>query len=173
MGGGASFDADEARRKSRKEIGQLRSLEPSAHDNSTCRVNTVHLKDTFGEIETQRGNLHRGRRPLVTFSDDNILAHRCRSAGAVHPINSNCISPQKPDLIRRVKMACNTLNSTLERTPRRSACYPMAEGDIPCKIRYRKNFSAVANRPHEAAHGQQNWEELRCECPMCSSRIKK
>ena len=47
MGGGAGFDADEARRKSRKEIGQLRSLKPSAHDNSTCRVNTVHLKDTL------------------------------------------------------------------------------------------------------------------------------
>jgi hypothetical protein len=89
MGGGAGFDADEARRKSRKEIGQLRSLKPSAHDNSTCRVNTVHLKDTFGEIETQRGNLHRGRLPLVAFSDDHILAHRCRSAGAVHPINSS------------------------------------------------------------------------------------
>ncbi|MGB6325879.1 MAG: hypothetical protein WBG11_08915, partial [Methylocella sp.] len=50
-------------------------------------VNAVNLKPVLGKIETYRGNMHSGRLlSVVAFTDDHVMAHRCRGAGAVHPI---------------------------------------------------------------------------------------
>jgi hypothetical protein len=39
----------------------------------------------LGKIEG--GNIHSGRLlSVVAFTDDHVMAHRCRGAGAVHPI---------------------------------------------------------------------------------------
>jgi hypothetical protein len=47
----------------------------------------VNLKPVLGQIETDCDNLHGGRLlSVVAFTDDHVVAHRCRGAGAVHPI---------------------------------------------------------------------------------------
>jgi hypothetical protein len=50
----------------------------------------VDLKPVLGEIKADSGNLHNGwLLSLVAFSDDHTLAHRCRGAGAIHPIKTH------------------------------------------------------------------------------------
>jgi hypothetical protein len=47
----------------------------------------VNLKPVLGEIETDCDSLHGGRLlSVVALIDDHVVAHRCRGAGAVHPI---------------------------------------------------------------------------------------
>jgi uracil-DNA glycosylase family 4 len=47
----------------------------------------VNLKPVLGEIETDCDSLHGGRLlSVVAFTDNHVVAHRCRRAGAVHPI---------------------------------------------------------------------------------------
>jgi hypothetical protein len=46
----------------------------------------VHLKPLLGEIKTDRGNRHGGRLlSFVAFTDDHVLAHRCRERGPSTP----------------------------------------------------------------------------------------
>ncbi|MFZ0495240.1 MAG: hypothetical protein WBE62_02225, partial [Methylocella sp.] len=41
----------------------------------------------LGKIETDGDNMHGGRLlSVVAFTGDQFMAHRCRGAGAVHPI---------------------------------------------------------------------------------------
>src|ERR1700730_239280 len=50
----------------------------------------VNLKPVLGKIETNRGNMHSRRLlSVVAFTDDHVMAHRCRGAGAVHPIKKS------------------------------------------------------------------------------------
>src|SRR4029077_14705273 len=54
-----SFDADEARRQPLKEWQNVPALELTANDYTTCRVNSVDLKNRLGDIETNcRDRLH-------------------------------------------------------------------------------------------------------------------
>ncbi|MGA9215569.1 MAG: hypothetical protein WBZ54_09985, partial [Methylocella sp.] len=50
-------------------------------------VDAVNLKPVLGKIETDGDNMHGGRLlSVVAFTGDHFMAHRCRGAGAVHPI---------------------------------------------------------------------------------------
>src|SRR5580704_242148 len=61
-------------------------------------VNAVNLKPVLGKIETNRGNMHSGRLlSVVAFTDDHVMAHRCRGAGAVHPIKIGAINRRTQD----------------------------------------------------------------------------
>src|SRR5216684_1691206 len=55
----AGFDADEARRQPLKEWQNVPTLELTANDYITCRVNSVDLKNRLGDIETDcRDRVH-------------------------------------------------------------------------------------------------------------------
>ena len=45
----------------------------------TTNVDVVYLKPVLGKVETDGGNIHRGRLlSVVAFTDDQFMAHRCR-----------------------------------------------------------------------------------------------
>jgi hypothetical protein len=60
MGGGASLQADPARRKLREVAQDLPAAEAALLDNGVVCVDTVNLEDVLGQIEANRCNLHGG-----------------------------------------------------------------------------------------------------------------
>src|SRR2546423_14645826 len=52
-------------------------------------IDAVNLKYALRKIKTDGGNLHGGGSSLWRHTTTTTLGTRCRSAGAVHPINSN------------------------------------------------------------------------------------
>jgi hypothetical protein len=60
MGCGAGFQANHASRQICNEGQHLGTAYFSAQDNATVRPYAVELEDVFGEIYTDRGNLHGG-----------------------------------------------------------------------------------------------------------------
>jgi hypothetical protein len=68
----------------------FRAMQPSSDDDLSGGVNAVNLKPVLSKIETYRGNMHSGRLlSVVAFTDDHVMAHRCRGAAAVHPIRNS------------------------------------------------------------------------------------
>src|SRR5215467_14269956 len=56
---GAGFDANQAWRQSLEECQDVSSLQLPAQDHLAGRVNSMHLKDRLGDIETDcRNRLH-------------------------------------------------------------------------------------------------------------------
>src|SRR2546423_7973120 len=51
-------------------------------------IDAVNLKYALRKIKTDGGNLHGGGSSLWRHTTTTTLGTRCRSAGAVHPINS-------------------------------------------------------------------------------------
>ena len=83
----ARFHADEARFSIAEELNDFRAAQPTLDDDPSGSVDPVNLKPVLGEIETDCDSLHDGRLlSVVAFTDDHVVAHRCRGAGAVHPI---------------------------------------------------------------------------------------
>jgi hypothetical protein len=83
----ARFHADQTRLLSAEERDDFRAAKPALDDDLSGSVDPMNLKPVLGEIETNCDRLHGG--PLlsiVAFTDDHVVAHRCRGAGAVHPI---------------------------------------------------------------------------------------
>jgi hypothetical protein len=58
MRGAARLHADQAGRQPGKEWHHLRSPKRPADNDLTGRINTVNLKNTLGQVEADRGNLH-------------------------------------------------------------------------------------------------------------------
>jgi hypothetical protein len=49
----------------------------------------VNLKPVLGKIEIDGGNMHNGRLlSVVTFTDNHVMAHRCRGPGAVQLVKN-------------------------------------------------------------------------------------
>ena len=64
----------------------LRAAQPSFDDHLFGGVDAVNLKPVLGKIETDRGNMHSGRLlSVVAFTDDHVMAHRCRASGGRPP----------------------------------------------------------------------------------------
>src|SRR3954447_14651648 len=84
---GASFQADDARRQTGKELKNLRSTNtPTDHDHA-IRIDAVNLKHRLRNIETDRANFAHGRLPSMWFvSTQPHYGTRCRGVGAVHHI---------------------------------------------------------------------------------------
>ena len=93
----AGLHADEARVLTAKELDNFRAAQPSLDDDLSSSVDPVNLKPVLGEIETNRDSFHGGRLlSVVAFTDDHVVAHRCRGAGAVHPIKILAPGPPRP-----------------------------------------------------------------------------
>src|SRR3974390_2704084 len=59
MRGSAGFDSNEARRKLLEERQDVTTLQLTAHNHLTLNVNSVDLKNRFGDVETDcRDRLH-------------------------------------------------------------------------------------------------------------------
>src|SRR5436190_17117377 len=71
MRGAARLDADQAGGQPGKEWQHLRSPKRLTDDNLTGRINTVNLKNTLGQVEADRGNLHDGWLP---FARERLMA---------------------------------------------------------------------------------------------------
>jgi hypothetical protein len=57
---GASLNANEARRELREKRQDVPTLQLTADDHLPSRINSMHLKDRLGDIETDcRNRLHR------------------------------------------------------------------------------------------------------------------
>jgi hypothetical protein len=66
-------------------VAQRRDRLLPVDDVSIC-VDAVDLEPVFGEIQTDGGNLHGGRLlSFVAFTDDHVVAHRCRERGSSTP----------------------------------------------------------------------------------------
>jgi hypothetical protein len=61
MRGGASLDAYPATRQVGEEFGNLRPSQLAPDSNLARGVDAMDLEHVFGEVETDRGNLHDGR----------------------------------------------------------------------------------------------------------------
>jgi len=85
----AGFHANQAGPLPSEKFDDFCAAQPSSDDHLSSGVNAVNLKPVLGKIETNRGNMHSERLlSIVVFTVDHIMAHRCRGAGAVHPINT-------------------------------------------------------------------------------------
>jgi hypothetical protein len=62
----ARLDADQAWRQLRNKCQHLRPAKRRANHNLTGRINAVDLKNTLGQVEADRGNLHSGRLPFCS-----------------------------------------------------------------------------------------------------------
>jgi hypothetical protein len=83
----AGFHANQAGFLPSEKFDDLWAAQPSSDGHPSGGVDAVNLKPVLGKIETDRGNMHSGRLlSVVAFTDDHVMAHRCRGAGAVHPI---------------------------------------------------------------------------------------
>src|ERR1700722_15274184 len=79
----AGFHADETRFLITEEIDDFRAAQPTLDDDPSGSADPVKLKPVVGEIETDCDNLHGGRLlSVVAFTDDHVVANRCRGAGA-------------------------------------------------------------------------------------------
>jgi hypothetical protein len=59
---------------------------PSFDDRLSDGVDAMNLKPTLGKIETDHGTMHSRRLlSIVAFTDDHLMAHRYRRAGASTP----------------------------------------------------------------------------------------
>jgi hypothetical protein len=86
----AGFHANQAGPLPSEKFDDFCAAQSSSDDHLSSGVNAVNLKPVLGKIETNRGNMHSGRLlSVVAFTDDHVMAHRCRGAGAVHPIKKN------------------------------------------------------------------------------------
>ena len=86
----ARFHADKAGFLGAEKFDDFCAAQPSSDDHLSSGINAVNLKLVLGKIETNRGNMHSGRLlSVVAFTDDHVMAHRCRGAGAVHPIKNS------------------------------------------------------------------------------------
>src|SRR4051794_28582881 len=82
----AGFHADQTRRERPEVGGHAAARQPPANDNVPIGVDAVDLEPVFGEIQTDGGNLHGGRLlSFVAFTDDHVVAHRCRERGPSTP----------------------------------------------------------------------------------------
>ncbi len=90
------FHANQTRSQISKIADDVRSpqLPPSAH--LAIGPDTVNLKNVLREIETDRGNLHRGRLPsVVAFYNSHLLAHQCRERGPSTPSGHSTLNIRK------------------------------------------------------------------------------
>src|SRR5579872_2389429 len=80
------FHADKARLQSFEEIQNLRAPKAPTHNHRIRCIDAVNLKDVLRKIQTDRDTLHGGRLPsVVAFTDDHVMAHRCRERGPSTP----------------------------------------------------------------------------------------
>jgi hypothetical protein len=74
--------------KAANEGCNIPALKLSPQDDTASGLNAVDLEHSLRKIKTNRGNLHGGRLvPLWRHPATTTSGTRCRSAGAVHPIN--------------------------------------------------------------------------------------
>ncbi len=88
MGGRPGLDANQAARQGCEEVDDLRALQLSSNSDLSRSVDAVNLEHALGEIETNGSNLRRGRLLFLwRLPTTTTSGTRCRSAGAVYPIN--------------------------------------------------------------------------------------
>jgi hypothetical protein len=73
--GRAGLDADQAWRKVSEELQQLRPPQLLSNDDRADGGDAVDLKDSLGDIQTDRGNLHSGRLLSLWRSATTTLWH--------------------------------------------------------------------------------------------------
>ena len=79
----AGFHANQAGFFPSEKFDDLWAAQPSSDGHPSGGVDAVNLKPVLGKIETDRGNMHSGRLlSVVAFTDDHVMVHRCRGAGA-------------------------------------------------------------------------------------------
>src|SRR5258705_2964294 len=81
----ACLHADQTGRQLREEGQYLPAAQRLADDNIAHRINTVNLKNAFGQIQADRDNLHDGWLPwLVVALTASTIWHSDAGSGS-HP----------------------------------------------------------------------------------------
>ena len=87
----AGLDAHEAGWQPREEPDDLRSSQPSTKDDSALLIDTVDLEHVLGEVETNRDNLHGGRRSSLWRLATTTLRHCNAGSGRRPPHQSRSV----------------------------------------------------------------------------------
>src|SRR5215472_15413628 len=82
----ASFHADKTRLERPEAGDHAAPPQPPANDNASIGVDAVDLEPVFGEIQTDRGNLHGGRLLSLWRYRRPRSGTSMPRAGTVHPI---------------------------------------------------------------------------------------
>jgi len=87
MRGGAGLHVHETRRHGPEMVEHLGAPQPCLSDHPPFSVYRMDLENLLGDVEPDDANLHFGRLLLEWTNTAATMAHGCRGAGAVHPIN--------------------------------------------------------------------------------------